>query len=45
MEDVERIVLDVMASQFTWINIFGAILGALIGAGQVLLSIYLKGVY
>jgi len=45
MEDVERIVLDVMASQFKWINVFGAILGALIGAGQVLLSVYLKGIY
>jgi uncharacterized membrane protein YheB (UPF0754 family) len=42
MEDVERIVLDVMANQFKWINVFGGILGALIGAGQVLLSIYLK---
>ncbi|AEJ19581.1 DUF445 family protein [Gracilinema caldarium] len=45
MEDVERIVLDVMASQFKWINVFGAILGALIGAGQIILSIYIKGIY
>ncbi|MCA1950979.1 MAG: DUF445 family protein [Treponema sp.] len=43
MESVERIVLDVMASQFKWINVFGAILGALIGAGQVVLSFFLKG--
>lgn len=42
MEDVERIVLDVMASQFKWINVFGAILGAIIGASQVLLSFYLN---
>lgn len=45
MEEVERIVLDVMASQFKWINVFGAILGALIGVGQVFLSMYLKGIY
>jgi len=32
---VERIVLDVMSDQFRWINIFGALLGALIGAAQV----------
>lgn len=42
MEEVERIVLDVMASQFQWINIFGAILGALIGIGQVGLSFFMK---
>jgi uncharacterized membrane protein YheB (UPF0754 family) len=34
MIDVERIVLDVMASQFKWINVFGGILGALIGLVQ-----------
>ncbi len=32
---VERIVLDVMSDQFRWINIFGALLGAFIGAAQV----------
>jgi uncharacterized membrane protein YheB (UPF0754 family) len=38
MLDVERIVLDVMANQFKWINLFGGILGGLIGLFQVLLS-------
>jgi uncharacterized membrane protein YheB (UPF0754 family) len=38
MLSVERIVLDVMASQLKWINFFGAILGALIGIFQALLS-------
>jgi uncharacterized membrane protein YheB (UPF0754 family) len=33
---VERIVLDVMADQLQWINLFGAILGGLIGLFQVL---------
>ncbi len=41
MEDVERIVLDVLADQLRWINLFGALLGALIGGIQVALSIYL----
>jgi hypothetical protein len=31
---VERIILDVMAHQLQWINVFGAILGALIGIFQ-----------
>jgi uncharacterized membrane protein YheB (UPF0754 family) len=39
MEEVEHIVLDVMAGQLKWINVFGAILGALIGGVQVLLSL------
>jgi uncharacterized membrane protein YheB (UPF0754 family) len=36
---VEKIILDVMAGQLKWINFFGAILGALIGFSQVLLSL------
>jgi hypothetical protein len=38
---VERIVLDVMANQLKWINLFGAILGALIGLVQVLFNWFL----
>jgi uncharacterized membrane protein YheB (UPF0754 family) len=38
MERVERIVLDVMADKFKWIDIFGAILGFLIGAFQAAFS-------
>jgi uncharacterized membrane protein YheB (UPF0754 family) len=38
MERVERIVLDVMADKFKWIDIFGAILGFLIGAFQAVFS-------
>jgi uncharacterized membrane protein YheB (UPF0754 family) len=37
---VEKIVLDVMAGQLKWINVFGAILGALIGFVQVILSFF-----
>jgi uncharacterized membrane protein YheB (UPF0754 family) len=37
---VERIILDVMANNFKWIDIFGAILGFLIGSVQVLISVF-----
>jgi uncharacterized membrane protein YheB (UPF0754 family) len=36
MVRVERIILDVMADQFKWINIFGGLLGFLIGLFQSL---------
>jgi uncharacterized membrane protein YheB (UPF0754 family) len=38
MERVEGIVLDVMADKFKWIDIFGAILGFLIGIFQAVFS-------
>jgi len=41
MLQVEKIVLDVLANQLKWINVFGAILGAIIGLAQVALSVYL----
>ena len=37
---VEKIILDVMAGQLKWINFFGAVLGALIGFSQALLSFF-----
>jgi len=39
---VERIILDVMADQFKWINIFGGILGFLIGSFQPVFSLLLR---
>jgi uncharacterized membrane protein YheB (UPF0754 family) len=36
---VEKIILDVMAGQLQWINVFGAILGALIGLAQLFISL------
>jgi uncharacterized membrane protein YheB (UPF0754 family) len=42
MLSVEHIVLDVMANQFKWINIFGAILGALIGLFQPVFSLLFR---
>jgi uncharacterized membrane protein YheB (UPF0754 family) len=42
MLKVERIIIDVMADQFKWINIFGGILGFLIGAFQAVFSWILR---
>ena len=39
---VERIILDVMADQFKWIDVFGGILGFLIGLFQSLFSFFLR---
>ena len=38
---VEKIILDIMAGQLKWINVFGGILGALIGFVQVILNLFL----
>jgi hypothetical protein len=38
MLEVEKLILDIMAGKLKWIDIFGGILGALIGLVQVLLS-------
>jgi hypothetical protein len=43
MIDVERIILDVVANQLKWINLFGGILGALIGLFQSLFSWLSRG--
>jgi uncharacterized membrane protein YheB (UPF0754 family) len=42
MERVERIILDVMADQFKWINIFGGFLGFLIGLFQSFFTFVFK---
>ena len=39
---VERIILDVMADQFKWIDIFGGILGFLIGLFQVFFTLVFR---
>jgi uncharacterized membrane-anchored protein YjiN (DUF445 family) len=43
MLQVEGIILDVMADQFKWIDIFGGILGFCIGVFQALFSYFLGG--
>jgi uncharacterized membrane-anchored protein YjiN (DUF445 family) len=40
---VEGIILDVMANQLKWIDIFGAILGFLIGLFQAFLGVFMRG--
>jgi uncharacterized membrane protein YheB (UPF0754 family) len=42
MAQVEHIILDVMANQLWWINVFGAILGALIGLFQSVFSWFVR---
>jgi uncharacterized membrane protein YheB (UPF0754 family) len=42
MIHVEQIILDVMANQLKWINLFGGILGFLIGFFQVLINFILR---
>ena len=39
---VERIILDVMADQLKWINVFGGILGFLIGSVQVAINWFIR---
>ena len=41
MEQVESLVLQIMAGQLKWINFFGALLGALIGIAEALLTYHL----
>ncbi len=41
IENVERLLLMVIARHLKWINLFGAILGSLIGGVQVLLNVFL----
>jgi len=39
VRDVERLLLQVLAQHLKWINVFGAILGAVIGFVQVMLGV------
>ncbi len=39
IQDVERILLIIIEKHLTWINIFGAIIGSLIGGAQILLRL------
>jgi uncharacterized membrane protein YheB (UPF0754 family) len=43
MIKVERIILDIMADQLKWIDLFGAVLGFAIGLFQALFSRYMGG--
>ena len=40
MLNVEKLILEVVAEHLKWINIFGGILGALIGFMQIIISFF-----
>jgi uncharacterized membrane protein YheB (UPF0754 family) len=40
VRDVERLILEVLSTHLRWINVFGAILGFVIGLVQVGLRIF-----
>ncbi len=40
IEKVEELILEVVKKQLRWINLFGALLGALIGGVQIVLNFY-----
>jgi hypothetical protein len=42
VRDVERLLMQVLAKHLGWINVFGAILGALIGFAQVILGLFAR---
>jgi uncharacterized membrane protein YheB (UPF0754 family) len=42
VRDVERLLMQVLATHLKWINVFGAILGALIGLIQVVLGLFTR---
>jgi uncharacterized membrane protein YheB (UPF0754 family) len=41
MAKVEKLILDIVRKQLRWINIFGAVLGSIIGAAQLLLNMFM----
>jgi len=41
MEKVEKLILDIVRKQLRWINIFGALLGSIIGGAQLLLNMFM----
>jgi len=41
MEKVEKLILDIVRKQLKWINLFGALLGSVIGGAQLLLNVFM----
>ena len=41
MEKVEKLILDIVKKQLRWINVFGALLGSIIGGAQLLLNMFM----
>lgn len=42
IEKVEELILEVVKKQLRWINLFGALLGSLIGGVQLILNLYVR---
>jgi len=41
MEKVEKLILDIVRKQLRWINIFGALLGSIIGGAQLVINMFM----
>lgn len=41
MAKVEKLILDIVRKQLRWINVFGALLGSVIGGAQLLLNMFM----
>jgi uncharacterized membrane protein YheB (UPF0754 family) len=41
MEKVEKLILDIVKKQLRWINVFGAVLGSIIGGAQLLINMFM----
>ena len=41
MDKVEKLILDIVRKQLRWINVFGALLGSIIGGAQLLLNMFM----
>jgi len=41
MEKVEKLILDIVKKQLRWINLFGALLGSVIGGAQLMLNMFM----
>ncbi len=41
MEKVEKLILDIVRKQLRWINVFGALLGSIIGGAQLIMNMFM----
>jgi len=41
MEKVEKLILDIVRKQLRWINVFGALLGSIIGGAQLVMNMFM----
>ena len=41
MEKVEKLIMDIVRKQLRWINVFGALLGSIIGGAQLIMNMFM----